>query len=161
MYRKIIKVVWSLFLLLNISCQQATINGNKQVNEVEVKKQDSLIIDSLSIELSDVFTPQTSVSRQYHKQLFELLGPSIFHEANNNRNWQSIRYNEEYIWGLFYDKKQIIYGRSFTIVMLKLSSNKLSVALVDSLGEPHYYGEDSIIPKKLTFEVENLINTKL
>ncbi len=158
MPRKVVKAILSFIILLSISC----FNPDKNANDMDfTRRQDSIIIDSLSIELSDIFAPQTSVSRQYQKQLLELLGPVAFREAKNNKNWQSVRYNEEYIWVLFYDKKQIIYGRHFTIVLLKLSSNTFSVALVDSLSKPQYYGEDTVIPQKLRIEVKNLINQKL
>jgi hypothetical protein len=122
-----------------------------------MQKRYSIILDSVGLELSDVFTPQTEVSRSYQQRLIKLIGESNYSEAKEGKNWLSIRNNEQYIWVIFYDKEQIVYGKSISIIMLNTTDDTLYTAIVDSKAKIKYYSEKAKIPLLLTNEINELV----
>jgi len=147
-----------LLYLLILMLFSACIRYDNHISETRNLEQDSLLKDSIALEFSDVFTPQTEASRIYQQRLIKLIGEPAYSEAKEGKNWLSLGKNEEYIWVLFYDKKQIVYGKSFSIIMLNTTDDILYTAIVDSNAEVDYYREKGKIPLVLTKEINELLN---
>ena len=136
----------------------ACVRHDNHISETRNREQDSLLRDSIALELSDVFTPQTEASRIYQQRLIKLIGEPAYSKAKEGKNWLSLGKNENNIWVIFYDKKQIVYGKSFSIIMLNTTDDILYAAIVDSNTELEYYSEDGKIPVILTKEINELLN---
>ena len=145
-------------MVLFSACRNNSITIDNHIIKVDKQIQDSLFRDSIALELSDVFTPQTEVSRIYQQRLINLVGEPAYYEAKEGNNWFSLRKNEQYIWVIFYDKKQIVYGKSFSIIMLNTTDDILYTTIVDSNAEVEYSSEKGTMPLVLTKEINELLN---
>ena len=127
---------------------------HNNVNTIDNQKQDSIIMDSIIVDLSDVFS--IAERTELSQRLKLIMGSDNYDLAASNHNWVSIRVEEENcLMAIYYDKKSVVQG-VFCIIYYNTINDKLSVALSTEDKGVTYFSEDTDKPENLINEVKEL-----
>ena len=127
---------------------------HNNANTIDNQEQDSIIIDSLTVDLSDVFS--IAEPTKLSQRLKFIMGSDNYEIAASNHNWVSIRVEEEnYLRAIYYDKKSVVHG-AFCIIYYDTINDKISVALSTEDKGVTYFSEDTVLPENLINEVKEL-----
>jgi hypothetical protein len=146
-----------LLILISVSVFACSNNANTLDNQtinLDGQKRDSIIMDSIGLDLSDVFS--IAERTELSNRLKLIMGLDNYDLATSNHNWISIRkVEEDCLRAIYYDKKSVVHG-AFCIICYDTFDDKLSVALSTENKSVLYFSEDTAIPENLIKEVKEL-----
>jgi len=146
-----------LLMLISVSifaCHNNVDTADNHTFITDKLKQDSLLGDSIGLELSDVFT--IAVSSGLSNRLKLIMGLGNYDLAASNYKWISIRTEEKNsLMAIYYDKKSVVHGE-FCIIYYDTINDKMSVALLAEDKNVSYFSEGTAIPENLIKEVKEL-----